>query len=333
MKKHCAAAAIFLVVAVSAYSQNSAPLRLVDTLRLPDVHGRIDHFDSDPARERLFMSALGNNTLEVFDLSSNKLIHTIRGLHEPQGVTWAPKSSRIFIANGDDGTVRIFDGETFQPLKTVHLASDADDTRLDEGAQQVFVGYGEPGNAGIAILDGATGNEVGVIPLPAHPEGFQLEQSGARMYVNIPSANNVVAVVDRLGRKIIAMWKLGKARDNFPMALDQTHHRLFIVCRTPAELLVLNSDSGKILAEIPCVAHADDAWYDALNQRIYVSGGDGFITVVSQQDPDHYRKIADFRTVPGGRTSFLAPQIGRLYLGVWGLHGQPEELRVYAVER
>ena len=328
----CAAMALAASFATRAQEQGRAPMRLTATIRLADVRGRIDHFDVDLSEKRLFMSALGNNTVEVFDIATNKRIHTIRGLHEPQGVTFVPSTSRIFVANGDDGNVRIFDGKSYQLLKSAHLASDADDTRLDAAKQQVYVGYGDKGNAGLAIFDGATGNEVGTIPLPAHPEGFQLEQKGSMIYVNIPEANNVIEVVDRSARKIVATWKLGSAEDNFPMTLDEADHRLFVVCRTPAELLALDTNSGKILAKVPSVEHADDVWYDAANKRIYVSGGQGFITVVAQEDADHYSRVTEFKTAEGGRTSLLAPELGKLFLGVWGQNGRPEELRVYDVE-
>ena len=325
-------AVIALAIGLAAPARDGIPLRLAATVRLPDVRGRIDHLDIDVSGKRLFMSALGNDTVEVFDIAANKRIHTIRGLHEPQGVTFAPATSRIFVANGDDGTVRMFDGTSYQLLKTVHLASDADDTRLDAAKQQVYVGYGDKGNAGLAIFDAAKGDELGTIPLPAHPEGFQLEQKGARIYVNIPEANNVIEVVDRSARQIIATWKLGGAKDNFPMALDEADHRLFIVCRAPAELLALDANSGKILARVPSVEHADDVWFDPANKRIYVSGGQGFITVVAEDDADHYRRVAEFKTAEGGRTSLLAPELSKLYLGVWGQNGRPEELRVYAVQ-
>lgn len=318
--------------AAIACAQQNAPLRLVETVPLPNVHGRIDHFDVDLKGQRLFMSALGNNTLEVFDLQSNKVIHTIRGLREPQGVTYVPKSNRIFVANGDDGTVRMFDGTTYALLKTVQLASDADDTRYDAATNQVFVGYGDGAKAGIAILDGATGELMGRIKLPDHPESFQLEEVGAKIYVNIPSANNIVEVLDRKARKIVATWTLGGAQDNFPMALDEANHRLFITCRTPAEVLVLDTESGKAIARIPSVTHADDMWYDAVNKRIYVSGGGGFLTVVEQEDADHYRRVAQVKTASGARTSCLVPQLNRLYLGVWGRGSQPEELRIYKLQ-
>jgi len=328
----CVGVALAASFVVRAQEKERAPLRFAATVRLPDVHGRIDHFDVDVAGKRLFMSALGNNTVEVFDIAANNRIHTIRGLHEPQGVTFVPATSRIFVANGDDGMVRIFDAKSYQLLKSVHLASDADDTRLDAAKQQVYVGYGDKKNAGLAIFDTATGNELGMIPLPAHPEGFQLERKGTRIYVNVPEANNVIEVIDRSVRKIVATWKLGGAEDNFPMALDEAEHRLFIVCRTPAELLTLDTNSGKILAKVPSVEHADDVWYDPVNKRIYVSGGQGFITVVAQEDTDHYRRVTEFKTAEGGRTSLLVPELGKLYLGVWGQNGRPEELRVYDVQ-
>lgn len=324
--------ALIIFASFVSRAQVTTQLRLLQTIPLPNVHGRIDHFDVDLAGQRLFMSALGNNMLEVFDLRTNKLIHTVRSLHKPQGVTYAPESNRIFVANGDDGTVRMFDGSTYQLLKVVHFSSDADDTRYDPVTQHVFVGFGDEGNAGLGILDGATGNVVETIKLPGHPESFQMEKSGPRMFVNIPSVGNTIAVVNRNQRKIVATWTLEGAQDNFPMALDEADHRLFIDCRTPPEVLVLDTDSGRIVSRVPSVSHANDIWYDAAHKGIYVSGGEGFITVVKQEDRSHYRRIAQLKTLPGGRTSCLVPQLNRLYLGVWGRGTQPEELRVYEIE-
>ncbi|HEV2387246.1 MAG TPA: hypothetical protein VGS20_08325 [Candidatus Acidoferrales bacterium] len=323
---------LLAVGAAPGHAQTAEPLRLVQSVPLPGVQGRIDHFDVDVAGRRLFMSALGNNTLEVFDLRASKLVHTIRGLREPQGVTYAPESNRIFVANGDDGTCRMYDGSTFQLLNTVHLSSDADDTRYDPATRRVYVGYGDAPDAGLAVLDGTTGRLLETIRLPAHPESFQLAESGPQIYVNIPEAGNLVAVVDRNQRKIVARWTLGGAQDNFPMALDEADHRLLIGCRSPAEVLVLATRSGEIIARVPAVAHADDMWYDAARKRIYVSGGAGSITVVAQQDLTHYRAIAQVKTQAGGRTSCLAPRLDRFYLGVSAGMGRPAELRIYALQ-
>ncbi|HEV2617888.1 MAG TPA: YncE family protein [Candidatus Acidoferrales bacterium] len=321
-----------VLTALDVHGQQTGPLRLLQTIPLPNVKGRIDHFDVDPAGHRLFMCALGNNTLEVFDLrAGNKRIHTVRGLREPQGVTYAPESNHIFVANGGDGTVRIFDGSTYGLLKTIHLPSDADDTRYDPATKQVFVGYGDEGNAGLAILDGMTGNLLGTIKLPAHPESFQLEGSGPRIFVNVPSEGNIIEVVDRNQRKIVATWKLGGAQDNFPMALDEREGRLFVGCRAPNEVVILDTASGKVIGRIPSVSHADDVWYDAANKRAYESGGEGFITVIGQKDATHYERIGQIKTRAGARTSCFVPQLKRLYLGVWDNRGQAEELQVYEV--
>ena len=332
IRRACLLLVVLALGARISRAQQNEPLRLAQTIPLPNVHGRIDHFDVDLQGHRLFMSALGNNTLEVFDLRSNKVIYAIRGLREPQGVTYVPKSDRIFVANGDDGTIRMFDGATYKPLKTVQVSSDADDSRYDSTTNHVFVGYGDGTDAGIAILDGATGSLVATIKLPGHPEGFQLEKNGERVFVNIPSVNNIIEVVDRNTRKIVTTWALNDARGNFPMALDEADHRLFIACRTPPQTLILDTESGKIIARVPSVTNADDAWYDAANKRIYVSGGGGFVTVIGRQDANHDREVSQIKTADGARTSCLVPELNRLFVGVWGRGGEPEELQIYDIQ-
>jgi DNA-binding beta-propeller fold protein YncE len=323
-------AALGLLLAGVAAAQDP-PLRRVATVPLPDVRGRIDHFDADFAGGRLFMSALGNDTVEVFALADGRRLHTLRGLHEPQGVTFAPRSGLLFVANGDDGMVRIFSGSHYALQKTVPLGADADDTRYDAAHRQVVVGFGEGRHSGLAFLDAASGQLRAVVPLAAHPESFQLQAAGDRIYVNLPEAGNLVAVVNAAQGRVEASWRLGGARGNFPMALDEPGQRLFVITRDPAEVLVLNTASGAIVARMPCVARADDAWYDAARRRLYVTGGAGAISVIARQDADHYRALAPVATPAGGRTSFFAPSLNRLYLGIWGRGGHAEELRIYAV--
>ena len=323
---------VTLGVFVSLAAQQTSPLRLIQTIPIPKVAGRIDHFDVDVEGYRLFMSALGNDTLEVFDLRANKLIRTLGGLHEPQGITFVPQSNRIIVCNSSDGTCHVFDSRTFSTLKVVRFSSDADDTRYDARSRQVIVGYGDERDAGLGILDASTGNLIGTIKLPAHPESFQLEQSGSRIFVNIPEAGEVIDVVNLTDRKVIATWALGGAGANFPMALDEKNHRLFVACRRPAEMLALNTDSGKVMAHVPCAGDADDLWYDAARKRIYVSGGQGIISVIEQENADRYRGMAEIRAAPGARTSQFVPQLNHLYLAVPRHGNQPAELRVYQVE-
>lgn len=322
-----------LTLAVPAVAAQSAPaLRLIQKIVLPSVDGRIDHLDADLAHGRLLVSALGNDTLEVVDLRSGKLIRTVRGLDEPQGVTYVPRFNRIFVANGGDGTVRCYDANSFTLTKTVHLASDADDTRDDATRRRVYVGYGHRRHAGIAVFDSRTCSLLAAIKLTGHPESFQLENSGPRIFVNIPTAGDIVDVINRETRRVIATWKLAGASANFPMALDESDHRLFVGSRRPAEILMIDSDSGKIVARVPCAGDADDLWYDAVRRRIYVSGGEGLITVLSQRDANHYRRMAEIPTQPGARTSLFIPGMKRFYLAVRRRGNQPAAIWVYAVE-
>jgi hypothetical protein len=322
--------ALFLAVFASALpAQQAPPLRLVAVIPLPNVQGRIDHFAIDPKGQRLFMSALGNNTVEIFDLRTNKRLHTITGLHEPQGVTYAPDSNKIFVANADDGKVRVFDGTTYKLVSTLDFGSDADDTRYDAETRRVYVGFGD---GGIGVLDSMTGKLLGEIKVPAHPEAFEVEKGGGRIYINIPEAHEI-AVADWQRRAIVARWPMKEYQSNFPMAVDAKDHRLFVVTRRPAQFLALDTASGLIIAHLDAVGDSDDLWYDAARKRIYISGGEVFITVLDQQDPDHYRDIARIPTAPGARTSFFSPELGRLYVAVPHRGNQEAELRVYEVAR
>lgn len=311
----------------AARGAETAALRLVATIPLPNVEGRIDHFGIDLKGERLFMSALGNNTIEVFDLRANKRLHTITGLHEPQGVTYAPDSGKIFVANGGDGTLRVFDGATYKLLSEVHFTSDADDTRYNAATQRIFVGYGE---GGIGALDSTTGRLLGKVEFEGHPEAFEVDQTGKRIFVNNPTARQIL-VIDWERQAVADRWPMETYRSNFPMASDEAEHRLFVVSRRPAQFLVFDNGSGKLIAHLPVVGDADDVWYDAARKRIYVSGGEGFISVITQRDSDHYVSIGNVPTAPGARTSFLSPELGRLYVAVPRRGTKNAELRVYAV--
>lgn len=321
---------VFLAIAATYLRARSAPLRLVKTVSLPDVQGRIDHFGIDLRGNRLFMSALGNNTLEVFNLKTGARIHTIRGLDHPQGVVYAPHAKRIFVDNAGDGTCRIFDGSSYRLLRVIHFSSDADDARYDARTRRVYVGYGD---GGLAVIDPAHATLAETIKLPVHPEAFEVGPSGTDVYVNLPSAGNIIGVVSLSTRRIIATWKIAGAAGNFPMALDAAQHRLFVVCRRPAELVVLSTRSGRAIARVPCTGDADDLWLDAARKRLYISGGQGYISVIAQLDANHYRTVSQIRSVPGARTSCFVPELSRLYLGVRRYGDHPAELRIYQAEK
>jgi DNA-binding beta-propeller fold protein YncE len=310
-----------------AFGQREPTLRLENTIALPGVQGRIDHMSFDLRAGRLFLAALGNNTVEVVDLNQGKRVSTIRGLHEPQGVLYLPDVNRLYVANGGNGTVQLFDGTSFQLLSTVNLGSDADNIRFDSERKQVYVGYGR---GALAIL-GEDGSHIADVKLDAHPESFQLEQKGSRIFVNLPDSNKV-AVVDRNTRTVIANWSTPGALANFPMALDEQNHRLFIVCRRPAEMLVLNTASGVIVARVPVVGDCDDVFYDADAKRLYASGGQGGVTIVQQDGPDKYKDIDEVHTRKGARTSFFVRAHHSLYIAARQEGAQPAAIYVYAVQ-
>jgi DNA-binding beta-propeller fold protein YncE len=329
MKSFCNIFLIGLMAfAVKTEAQDATPLRLVQTIPLPNVEGRIDHMAVDLKGQRLFIAALGNNTAEVLDLRTGKRIRTITGLHEPQGVGFVPDFNKIFVANGKGGACDIFDAASFKLVKSVKFSDDADNIRYDAAARRVYVGYG---SGGVGIIDAATGDQLGAIKLEGHPESFQLEKSGPRLFANIPTSQKIV-VVDREKRATITAWPTAGATANFPMALDETHHRLFVGFRKPAKLVVFDTESGKAVATLDSAGDADDIFYDNSHQRIYISGGEGFLSIFQQDDADHYRAMTKIPTAMGARTSLFVPELSRFYLAVPHRGAQTAEVRVYEAQ-
>jgi len=316
---------LLLSVAV-ARVQATAALKLEKTIELPDVAGRIDHMSLDVQGQRLFVSALGNNTVEVIDLKAGKRSHTITGLGEPQGALYVPSSGRLYVASSKDGTVKIFDSTSFQLLQTIDYGDDADNLRYDASRKRVYVGYGS-GGLGELNLEG---QKISDIPLGSHPESFQLEKSSPRMYVNLPKSRKI-AVVDRDVHSVVTTWGTGSALSNYAMALDEEGHRLFVVTRVPARLLVIDTTNGKAVQTLSAVGDCDDVFWDASRKRIYATGGDGAISVFEQQDADHYKEVARVPTVKGARTSFFSPDLGRLYVAVRRQGSTPAQIQVFSV--
>ena len=235
---------VFLLCSVSGFcADSSAPLKLVATIPLPGIAGRIDHFSIDLQHQTAFVSALGADTVVAVDIRHGKVLGSITGLKEPQGLLYIPENGRLYIANGGDGSVRIYDAGTLKPLKTISFGDDADNIRYDAAVKTIWVGYGR---GAIAALD-LDGNKLFDVPVGEPPESFALEHSGNRIFVNVPRAYQV-AVIDRSARKVVATFGTGLTLGNFPMAFDETNSRIFVGCRLPARLLVLDSASGKTVA-------------------------------------------------------------------------------------
>jgi DNA-binding beta-propeller fold protein YncE len=320
--------ALLCCCAAATSNVQSAPLKLKQTIPLPGVEGRIDHFAADLSGQRLFVCALGNNSLEVIDLRHGERVHSITGLGAPQGVGYAPDVNRLIVANDKGGICKIYDGKSFQTVGELNLEDDADNVRYDEPRKKFYIGFG---SGGIAVVNAVDGKQVGSIKVGAHPEAFQLEKSGSRIFVNVPNSRQV-AVIDRDKSEVVAKWKTDLAFANFPMALDEVNHRLFVGCRLPSKLVVLNTDSGDVIAKIDISGDIDDVFYDRKRNRIYAICGAGKIDIIEQADPNTYKALTKVDTANGARTGFFFPERDTLCVALPHRGSQQAEIRCYQIE-
>jgi len=318
-----AAAGTCLAVAESG----DARIKLTQTIPLPGVEGRIDHFAFDAAGDRLFVCALGNNTVEVLDLREGQRIHSITGLGSPQGIAYIPELDRIFVANDKGGVCKIYDGKSFQQLDELNLKDDADNIRYDDTAKKIYVGYG---SGGIAIINASDGKQAGSIKLSAHPEAFELEKRGKRIFANVPNSRQV-AVIDRENGAVVTTWKTDLTFANFPMALDEANHRLLVGCRLPSKLIVLNTDSGAVAAKIDISGDPDEVFYDSKRHRIYAICGAGKIDVIEQTDVNSYKTLTKIDTASGARTGLFASERDELFVAIPHRGSQSAEIRCYQI--
>lgn len=316
---------LLAVILSAARGAEPEPLLLTHTIALPGVSGRFDHFACDVSGHRLVVAALGNDTAEVFDVAAFKRLRTIPNLSKPTGVLVLDDLNRVYIANGSDGSLRAFDGASYEPASRINEIDDADNARFDPAAKLIYVGFGD---GALGVVDPTTNRLLHRIPLAAHPESFQLEAHGSRIFVNVPDAKQI-AVVDRIKQTVIAKWPMTKWHSNFPMALDEAGHRLFVGCRSPARLVVFDTEKGEPVADLEIAGDADDVFFDVKRQRLYVSCGGGFLDVIQCREGGRYERIAQVATRDGARTSFFSPELDLLFLAVPARGGRDAELRVY----
>ena len=295
----------------SAQSTVAGPLQLETQIPLGDVRGRIDHMAVDLKRQRLFVAELGNDSVGIVDFQSRKVIARIPGLKEPQGVGYEPTTDTLYVANAGDGSVRLFDGNSYKATGRIELGSDADNIRVDAAAKRVFIGYG---SGGLAMIDPSTRSKVGDILLTGHPESFQIDPDTNQIFVNVPDSSGV-AVADRVSQKQIGKWPLTNGGTNFPMALDSVRHQILVIFRTPAQFGAFSMTDGKPIATTETCGDSDDLFIDAKRSRVYVSCGAGFLDVLEVKEAV-YRRIARIPTVSGARTSLFVPEMDRLLVAV-----------------
>jgi hypothetical protein len=304
---------------------DEAPLVLEAKIPLGAVSGRIDHFAIDLAHRRLFVAELGNNSVGAIDLATGTVAHRLTGLDEPQGLGYFAPTDTLFVADGGDGSLRLYHGADLSPAGRVALGKDADNVRTDPAGPRIWVGYGD---GALAALDAASGKKLMDIPLKAHPESFRFDAAGGRIFVNVPDAHQIAIVDPAAGRQIGAVALPG-VRANFPMALDAEAGRMLSVSRSPPRLIAVDTASGTLAAAIDVCGDADDVFVDAKRRRIYISCGAGAIDVLAPRG-NGYERVAHIPTPSGARTSLFVPELDRLYVAVRAsLFGEPAAVWVF----
>ena len=316
----CAAFALCASVSVTYAAE---PLALEAKIVLGNVAGRIDHLAIDLRRQRLFVAELGNNSVGIVDLKERKLIHTILGLKQPQGVGYHKSTDTLYVTNAGDGSVRMFRGPDYSEAGRIDLNDDADNIRLDDVTNRIIVGYG---NGALAVIDPESRGKIADIPLKAHPEGFQLDAKSHQIFVNIPEAN-AVSVIDRVTGQQKANWLITDVRGNFPMAINEASSQVVIVFRNPAKLRAYSMQTGKTVDALEICGDSDDVFFDAQRKRLYVSCGAGFIDVIDASGA--YKRLARIPTAKGARTSLFVPELDRLFLAVRASSGEIPAVWVY----
>lgn len=315
---------------------NKEPLKLVETIALPNVKGRLDHMEVDVQGQRLFVAGLENGTFEVVDLKSAKWVRSLPGFKKPQGVLFVPEFNKVFLASGDDGMVRILRGDTLQPVASIQLEPGPNRIVYDPNSKLVYVGYGGK-DAGksygeVGIIDAKTDKHVGDIRVTAHPSELLLSKSGTTLFVFVSVANQL-QVVDTSKHEAVSTWQITSQRPG-DSAFDESTSRLFIGTRNPAELIVMDSNSGKEVAHLPTAEGQDGVYFDAVRKRIYVSGGrelpSGFVYVYQQKDADRYEDVGRIPTRGGAGTSFWSPELDRYYVAAPANDKQDAAILVYA---
>lgn len=309
-------------------------LKLAKIISLPGVKGRIDHLDINLKDQVVYIAALGSNTLEVVDLNSGKILKSIPGLDEPQGVAYIPQNHEVFVANGGNGECYFYNAGTFEKIAAIQLKSDADDVRYDSVDKKIYVGYGR---GGIAIIDAQTKKQIADIKLPGHPEGFQVNRKNSLLYVNLPGAS-LISIVDLKELKSVRDLSKDYRSGNFPMALDSSGNILFIGYRHPGKLVVMNANSGHRISVSELTNDSDDLFYDEITKRIYVSCGggytnQGYINIFQFEGEGKYVQIANIPTRNGARTSLLVPQLHLFLVCEPSVYGHDGELMVYQVQK
>jgi DNA-binding beta-propeller fold protein YncE len=307
-----AGSALVLAVVVSSSQAQTPVLEKKQTIALKGKGGNFDHLAIDSKRDRLLVANKANNTLDIVDLKSGKLLKQVRDQGGIQGIAYAPDLDRVFVGLGTGGFCNTFDGNDYKLLKTIKFMDDSDNVRYDPRTHIVYVAHAEKA---LGVIDAKTNEQKPDITLPGAAEGFQIETGRPILYVNIPAPPEV-AVIDTDKNTVVKHYKVGMAGGHHPLALDEANHRLFLGCRKKPMVVVMDSETGKEITGVEIPGDIDDLFYDAKNKRLYASCGDGAIAVIRQNSADKYELQEKIETAKNARTSYYDAATGRYFLAV-----------------
>ena len=325
------------VFAVKTNGQEKLPLKLVATTPMPGFTGDFDHFGLDLKGNRLFLAAEDQKTVEVFDLRTGNRIHSIEGFGHPLTMVYLPEADRLVVTNGDTDDVALVDCKEYKIINTLKLRKGVDHSAFNPGNKYFYVENGATPDGkshSLAIIDTKSFKVVGEISGLSGDsnEGMVIDRAGKKLFVNLTGSDEV-GVIDLETSQIIAKWPLPDVHVAHAIALDEANHRLFTATRKPPQFVVFNTDTGKVVASLPCVGVNSDMSLDIARKRIYITGSDT-ATVIGQRDADHYEHIAEVPTAYRAKSSIFVPQLKRLYVADSG-KGKPDAklaLQIFEVQ-
>jgi DNA-binding beta-propeller fold protein YncE len=325
MKAFCILALATVSSLLGASGQDKKPVELSKAILLPDVQGGFNHMSVDAKHQRLFLTATTKRTVEIVDLETGKPWRSLAG-DGPAAALFAPEFNQLYVTRGHN--VCIYDGASFDLVATVPLDSGLDELRYDPNAKRLYVGCMSSDKTAIAIISIPERKVIGRIKLPAKPQGFVVEEKGSRIFANTPGLEQI-AILDREKQTLLSTWSLKDAVANYPIALDEANHRLFVGCRRPAKLVVLDTATGRQLASVPISADTDDLSFDAAHKRVLVTCGDGFVDVIEQHAAGSYSALPPIPTREGARNSCFSPERSESYVALPARAGEPAEIHVF----
>jgi len=306
MKKlHVTLVLLFFVCVSSIFAQSKYQITNKITI---GGDGGWDYLSMDVATSRLFVSH--GNVVNVVDVAAGKLIATIPDTKGVHGIALANDLNKAFISNGRDTSVTVIDLKTLNFIARVKVTGNNPDAILyDPFSHKVFTFNGRSSNS--TVIDAVTNKVIGTIALSGKPE-FPVTDSNGKIYVNIEDKSSISAI-DVKTLKVLQTWSIAPGDGPSGLAFDVKNHRLFSVCGNKL-LVVSNPESGKVVTTVKIGENVDGVSFDASQNRIYTSNGDGSMTIIQEKDADTYTVLETFPTVRGARTITLNSKTHKLYL-------------------